>query len=627
MIFIRVMMYASGKIPIYSVRKGKAMKNTKLYPFERNRYYSGKMLTSSDFQAEQTYFNNKRRFINNLMYGSGVVCGCGVFSLDDLSILVESGVAIDGMGREIVMESSVVKKLSAIEGFESLESNLACLCLRYKEDPVHTVYTMNQGTADQGKEYEYNRISEGYQLFLADAESCEEFAMEAEFLTSAVLYEGSDFVIRLVMPASVCRGRNVKLVVQVEKLSAESRKLTYHGTIQTPVFLTAQGGHEFDVDLEDISLSEGESLSRDYWLLTQDVDMVDTSILLKSGTARAYIDGQAEETLPACSMKVMITNSKPRELVNREIGRMSLEMRNMSGIRDYIRLANLRLVRTESAYIIEEVIEKDVKHYIAAPSQEMLRNEYLEYFDKDPEILRMDAAPAPKTGEPGRAGVEYQGPEVASGILEIPLGEAARRGDIRYSGEIMHGLGAGNVYVEIGYEYIADDPVMGSGTKNIIYGNPDLFGKDQKASINAETAVKVMNDRGSFIVAARLLENVDYLVLTYRWVAIKFPAGNDLGLAEDYSDKSISTDTPTVVMGTKESHYFHVQYHNMESCSVAYELTEPGSGEITSDGIYTAPAKEGVYEIRIYCIDMPVICTYAYAIVKKKGYEESETEK
>ncbi len=34
--------------------------------------------------------------------------------------------------------------------------------------------------------------------------------------------------------------------------------------------------------------------------------------------------------------------------------------------------------------------------------------------------------------------------------------------------------------------------------------------------------------------------------------------------------------------------------------------------------LFAAPAKEGVYEIRIYCIDMPVICTYAYAIVKKK---------
>ena len=101
-------------------------------------------------------------------------------------------------------------------------------------------------------------------------------------------------------------------------------------------------------------------------------------------------------------------------------------------------------------------------------------------------------------------------------------------------------------------------------------------------------------------------------------MAIRFPAGNDLGLMEDHSGKSISVDTPTVVMGTRESHYFHVQYNNMDSCSVAYELTEPGSGEITSDGVYTAPAKEGVYEIRIYCIDVPVICTYAYAIVKKK---------
>ena len=163
------------------------MNNTKLYPFERNRYYSGKMLTSSDFQAEQTYFNNKRRFINSLMYGSGVVCGFGVFSLDDLSVLIESGVAIDGVGREIIMESSVVKKLSAVEGFETLHTNMASLCLRYKEDPVHTVYTMNAGTGEEGHEYEYNRISENYQLFLMEQEEASAaYRMESEFLTEGV---------------------------------------------------------------------------------------------------------------------------------------------------------------------------------------------------------------------------------------------------------------------------------------------------------------------------------------------------------------------------------------------------------------------------------------------------------
>ncbi len=96
------------------------MNNNQFFPFERNRYYAGKMLTSADFVAEQKYFLDKQRFLSTMMYGSGIVCGLTVVSLDDLSILVESGVAIDGSGREIVLESSVVKKLSAVDGFDSL---------------------------------------------------------------------------------------------------------------------------------------------------------------------------------------------------------------------------------------------------------------------------------------------------------------------------------------------------------------------------------------------------------------------------------------------------------------------------------------------------------------------------
>ena len=213
---------------------------------------------------------------------------------------------------------------------------------------------------------------------------------------------------------------------------------------------------------------------------------------------------------------------------------------------------------------------------------------------------------------------------MATGILEIPLGDTARKGDICYSGEIMHGLGKGNVYVDIGYEYISEDAALGANAKSTVYGNPDLFRDGANLAVDAETAVKVLNDKGSFVVAVKLLQNVDYLVLSYRWVAIKFPAGNDLGIPEDMEGKSIAAETPTVVMGTKESHYFGVKYNHMDSCSIVYELTEPGSGEISSDGIYTSPAKEGVYEILIYCADYPSICTYAYAIVKKKGLDESE---
>jgi hypothetical protein len=92
------------------------------------------------------------------------------------------------------------------------------------------------------------------------------------------------------------------------------------------------------------------------------------------------------------------------------------------------------------------------------------------------------------------------------------------------------------------------------------------------------------------------------------------------------SDKSISAVTPTVVLGTKETYFFQVKYNNMKPCSISYEMTEPASGEIRSDGIYTAPSREGVYEIRIFCTDQPTICTYAYAIVKKKTSSEIAAE-
>ena len=85
--------------------------------------------------------------------------------------------------------------------------------------------------------------------------------------------------------------------------------------------------------------------------------------------------------------------------------------------------------------------------------------------------------------------------------------------------------------------------------------------------------------------------------------------------------------TPTIVLGSKESYFFQVKYNNMKACSISYELTESSSGEITSDGIYTAPSKEGVYEIKIFCTDKPLICTYAYAIVKKKAVDEIKEDK
>ena len=598
------------------------MSSGQLYPFERNRYYPGKMLTSVDFQAEQNYHINKGCFINNLMFGAGVVCGLGVFTLDDLSVLIESGVAIDGYGREIVVDSSVVKKLSAIEGFDSLTGNEASLRIRFKEQNIHSVYSVSHNEPD--KEYEYNRISEGYELFLTDKEEEDKvYDFVTELLTRQTLFKSQNFIGEVIVPTIVCKNRNLKVVLEIKKLSNMDINLNCHGILETPVFLSSTGDHFIEIGADDLRLKQGQVYRKEYWVNVQDVPEEETDIILRSGSSAAFEDDKAIGTVPNFSIKIKVSDKSPIELISTETGKINLEMRNTVITHESIHLADIHLERTDNAYLIDDLKEPDSKRYIMAPGTAYLRNRYLEYYVKDVDIRErrtVTESASPVTAAPDNN--SYR--NFSTGILEIPLGKNARQGDIRYSGEIAHGLGKGNVYVEIGYDYVSDDPDIGSNVKSTIYGNPELFSKQSDRLVDVETAVKVLNEKGSFVVGARLLRNVDYLVLTFRWVAIRFPAGDDTGLTEDYYDKSISVDTPTVIMGAKESHFFGVRFNNMKKSSVTYELTSPGSGEISSDGIYTAPSKEGVYEIRIYCTDMPVICTYAYAIVKKQMLDDRE---
>ncbi|MBO4457624.1 MAG: hypothetical protein J5802_07885 [Butyrivibrio sp.] len=598
------------------------MSGNQIYPFERNRYYPGKMLTTADFKAEQGYHINKMRFMNSLFYGTGIVCGCSVISLDGLSVLIESGVAIDGSGREIIIDKSIVKKLSTIEGFDNLHSMTVCLCVRYEEKDIHSVYAVGHKEGDQ--EYEYNRISEGYEIFVIDKDDYDEgFELETDFLQKEKLFEGPNFEGYLVMPAFACKGRNLMARIEINKLTDAEKKLTYKGVLDIPNFASPEGTQQIEINVDDIDLPVGGVYTKDLWMSVQDHGGAEANVILRSGSAAAFEDDIAVHAENSFDMKIKLSDDYPLSLIKRELGKISLEMRQ-SVTANSIKLAEIDLMKRDSAYIIENIRENKENPYVNLPSQDGITDRYMEFFVKESEINKETHQVTERTesGQPISYAMGEQR-SIATGVLEIPLGRDARLGDIRYSGEITHGLGSGNVYVSIGYEYFSQDQAIGASAKSTVYGNPELFSRQSQHLVDAETAVRVLNDKGSFVVAAKLLKDVEYLVLTYRWVAIKFPTGEELDAA-DYYGKSISAKTPTVVMKPRENYYFGVQFNNMDSCSISYELTAPGTGEISEDGVYTAPAKEGVYEIRIYCSDMPMVCTYAYAIVKKGTSEKTD---
>jgi hypothetical protein len=71
--------------------------------FERPRYFAGKIVTADDFELEQRYHMEKRRLLNRMFQGAGVVSGLGVVADEQSTVTVAPGFALDPHGREILV--------------------------------------------------------------------------------------------------------------------------------------------------------------------------------------------------------------------------------------------------------------------------------------------------------------------------------------------------------------------------------------------------------------------------------------------------------------------------------------------------------------------------------------------
>ncbi len=597
------------------------MDNNKVLPFERNRYYSGKLLTANDFNVEQSYNGGKRRFVNNLMFGSGVVCGLSVYNLDDLSIIIESGVAIDNYGREIVLENSVVKKLSTIEGFDKLTSDEVELFIAYSEEETHPVFLAN---AQSGEEYQYNTVEENCKFLLLDegvVKSDEDFV--TEFVNSARLYQDSNYSVNVSIPVAVPIDSAVRIDVELKKLSDEPVGFNGEFTLLLPAILNEENEHELNVTIENVELQNKETIKKSYWVTVAAETPMKTSLSVNPGSVNIQSGSEVVKNIDKFSLNTEIVSETPEDIVMREIGKISLENRGVLSGSELVRIAHLSLIRTDSLFIISDFEDAKSKKYIKNNANDIKTREYLGYF-KNKELLKQSVQGEGNVKIPdfSRLISTHDSLRYTSGILEIPLDVKQKPGDIIYSAEIMHGLGKGNVYVDMGIDYLAEDKTIDAVAENVVYGDTSLFESPDMPFTDISTAIKVMPDKGSFMAAVKLLQETDLVMLKFRWNAIKFTGDDKIEDLDQLAEMRIVAETPTFVLGTKESHFFKVKFSNMPPSSVTYTLTEENSGEISADGVYTAPTKEGVYEILITCVEYPLVSTYAYAVVKRKGNEE-----
>lgn len=155
--------------------------------YKRVRYFHGMLLTERDFQEEQIYHQEKRRLLNRMLHGWGVVCGLGVKPTkpDSSKVVITSGMALDCLGNEIVVCNDFevdLKKLPDLCPDTGAKRDPCAeretqdckyyIGIKYTEVPTDPVAVYLPGGSCEEKTCEYSRIREGFCVNLFKSPPC-----------------------------------------------------------------------------------------------------------------------------------------------------------------------------------------------------------------------------------------------------------------------------------------------------------------------------------------------------------------------------------------------------------------------------------------------------------------------
>ncbi|MCC7576585.1 MAG: hypothetical protein KK926_07110 [Methanomethylovorans sp.] len=159
-----------------------------LHKFEKNKYFYGKLMTVSDFETEQSYFDGKRQLINRMLHGSGIVCGFETIEIKKaadgyLNILfIDGGVALDCCGREIVVPPNMEEKILNSSGSSVSDlTDTPYLYLKYKTCYADYVASASNPSSCAEKCCP-GKIVEGFEVIASDkAPELKELECRSEF--------------------------------------------------------------------------------------------------------------------------------------------------------------------------------------------------------------------------------------------------------------------------------------------------------------------------------------------------------------------------------------------------------------------------------------------------------------
>lgn len=603
------------------------MNNNNFFPIERNRYFYGKMLTARDFETEQRYFNNKRRLINRTLFGAGVVCGLGVYQNDDASFSVETGMALDYSGREIVVSEPVIRKLNMVEGYESLEkSGQGYLCLQYLQtdrEPVNNI-----GASDHDSE-QFNKIGEGYRLYLSAEEPLLSDIYGVGGTNSvASVYSSHGLRIVRIVPVAAAAEEEITLRFIVIK-SIDSPPVSFTYRFESDYFRSS--GESIELSFAEDGRADKDVFTVDFTLRTAMVSEV--SVPLSSGWSELFVSiGDYTDMTHVDMPDIYICGSRDSLNEMRDT-RISTLGNHIGGENTPLYLAKIDCLKIGTGYIIRHITPLPFGQRIhtggsgtvgtgaASPSQSGAAAENflgggvsagietLEHWQQprvnthyDPKRGKLDF----RFGIPSGEKYDYA---ASSGTVDIPISGAIRVNARFLSQDIPHGLGPGEVSLTLSVEYSEE------GSRRLLFGSGEVFSPKNETKLvpRIESAALLDPDKGTFRVGLRLTDYVEGHTVRVRWFAFKPVGDNSCGSAEE--DIAVQIAPLIHKMKPLERVRFTAVVEGTEDKTVSWSVVDADGGSIDDNGLYQAPSAAGTYEISACSNADPTSRVSAFVVV------------
>ncbi len=572
------------------------MNHYHFFPFERNRYFYGKLLTVRDFEVEQKYTRAKRELLNRVIQGAGVVCGFGVSASDDTTLMIESGLALDYQGREIALPETIFRKLQMLEGQETLPGRQdAYLCVTYGETDIEPVNAVGNEAAE-GRQF--NMTREGYRLFLTALPPEYHGLLEAAGRENiSVLYASDDLTLVLSAPSAVCGGEEFEVQVLVVKNEKTP-----------PVNFTLEGESAF-VESESgrvlLSYHESREETRsvypvDFRLKARALSDVTSQLFPAGGELNLELGSHRYKNYLTVETSVYLC----RDHVTLQARQRSLDRleHHLLGRDIPIYLAKLDLINSAGGVFLGGVTnlpfgqtvrrEGDAPRAGAGELAVTTSVRSLEYWQK-PDVRAVSQQGGRAVhfdfGIPSPEQYDYA---VVHGTVDLVIPGGIRVNSRVFSEEIAHGLGAGAVDIRLSVEFPDEDQETA-----LLYGNSEVFrSKTVKVSPPwVETAAVVYVEKGTMRVGLWLHDTVDGNRIRVHYFAQKPERDTSRILSRRQTSLAVTPEFSRLpCRGTMQ---FKADVVGSEDKTVLWSVREQNGGDIDRNGIYQAPELPGTYEI------------------------------